>query len=148
MNLMSEVNIFYNYQEYHINKKNLKHYCQEILSYNKYNLYSVSLIFIDDEELKEMKNLYFKKNLYTDVIAFNLNNENETLDGELYLSIKTIEQNSKLYNASLEQEIKRVVAHGILHLIGYEDNTDYNKQKMTKQEDKLIELFKDIKLIC
>ena len=95
-----------------------------------------------------MKNKYFKKNVYTDVIAFNLNEDNEELDGELYLSLKTIENNATLYNDSLENEIKRVVAHGLLHLIGYEDNNIARKKEMTKIEDNCIKLFKHINLIC
>ena len=145
---MNEINIFYNHSECPVNKKNLKNYCEGVLNYNKYDFYSVSLIFVTQKELKEMKNIYFKKNVYTDVIAFNLNDRDENLEGELYLSINTIEKNAKLYSTSLEQEIKRVVAHGLLHLIGYKDDTDYEKKKMTKTEDKFIELFKDIKLTC
>ena len=131
-----------------INKKNLKIYCKDVLNYNGYNSYSISLIFVEQDELKEMKNKYFKKNVYTDVIAFNLNENNEELDGELYLSFKTIENNATLYNDSLENEIKRVVAHGLLHLIGYKDDNDSSKKEMTKNENYCIELFKDIAIIC
>ena len=95
-----------------------------------------------------MKKEYFKKNVYTDVIAFNLNEDNEELDGELYLSFETIKNNAALYNQSLENEIKRVVAHGLLHLIGYEDNNSARKKEMTKIEDNCIKLFKHITLIC
>ena len=144
---MNEINILNNHSEHSINKKNLKIYCKDVLNYNGYNSYSISLIFVEQDELKEMKNKYFKKNVYTDVIAFNLNEDNEDLDGELYLSLKTIENNATLYNDSLENEIKRVVAHGLLHLIGYEDDTEDRKKTMTKNEDEFIELFKDIILI-
>ena len=145
---MKEINILNNHSEHSINKKNLKIYCKDVLNYNGYNSYSISLIFVEQDELKEMKNKYFKKNVYTDVIAFNLNEDNEELDGELYLSLKTIENNATLYNDSLENEIKRVVAHGLLHLIGYEDNNIARKKEMTKIEDNCIKLFKHINLIC
>ena len=145
---MNEINILNNHSEHSINKKNLKIYCKDVLNYNGYNSYSISLIFVEQDELKEMKNKYFKKNVYTDVIAFNLNEDNEELDGELYLSLKTIENNATLYNDSLENEIKRVVAHGLLHLIGYEDNNIARKKEMTKIEDDCIKLFKHINLIC
>tara|TARA_B100001750_G_C15368131_1_gene525848 strand:- start:191 stop:628 length:438 start_codon:yes stop_codon:yes gene_type:complete len=145
---MNEINILNNHSEHSINKKNLKIYCKDVLNYNGYNSYSISLIFVEQDELKEMKNKYFKKNVYTDVIAFNLNEDNEELDGELYLSLKTIENNATLYNDSLENEIKRVVAHGLLHLIGYEDNNIARKKEMTKIEDNCIKLFKHINLIC
>ena len=145
---MIEIDILKNHSENSINSNNLKIYCEEVLNYKGYKSCSVSLIFINEEELKEMKNKYFQQNLYTDVIAFNLNNENEDLEGELYLSIKIIEHNAKLYNVSLEDEIKRVVAHGILHLIGYEDDTESSKREMTQNENSCIKLFKDISLVC
>ena len=145
---MIEIDILKNHSENSINSNNLKIYCEEVLNYKGYKSCSVSLIFINEEELKEMKNKYFQQNLYTDIIAFNLNNKNEDLEGELYLSIEIIEHNAKLYNVSLEDEIKRVVAHGILHLIGYEDDTESSKREMTQNENSCIKLFKDISLVC
>ena len=145
---MIEIDIAKNNSDNVINSKNLKTYCKEVLNYKGYKSYSVSLIFVNEEELKEMKNTYFQQNLYTDVIAFNLNNENEDLEGELYLSIEIIGHNAKLYNVSLDDEIKRVVAHGILHLIGYDDNNDSSKRQMTENEDSCIKLFKNISIVC
>ena len=145
---MTEIDIVKNNSENPINSKNLKTYCREVLNYKGCESYLVSLIFINEEELKKMKNKYFQQNLYTDVIAFNLNDKNEDLEGELYLSIKIIENNAKLYNVSLDDEIKRVVAHGILHLIGYDDDNEFNKREMTQNENSCIKLFKDISLVC
>ncbi|MAX09574.1 MAG: rRNA maturation RNase YbeY [Candidatus Marinimicrobia bacterium] len=145
---MIEVDIVKNNSDNAINSKNLKTYCKEVLNYKGYKSYSVSLIFVNEEKLKEMKNTYFQQNLYTDVIAFNLNNENEDLEGELYLSIEIIGHNAKLYNVSLDDEIKRVVAHGILHLIGYDDDNDSSKRQMTENEDSCIKLFKNISIVC
>ena len=145
---MNEIDIIKNHSENFINTQNLKVYCKEVLNYKGYKSYSISLIFTNEEELKKMKNQYFQQDLYTDVIAFNLNDKGEDLEGELYLSIKIIEHNAKLYNASLENELKRVVAHGLLHLIGYKDDNDSSKKEMTKNENICIELFKDIALIC
>ena len=146
---MNEINILYNHTfEHTINKKSLKDYCKKILNYNDYNSSLVSLIFIDQEELREMKKLYFKEDAYTDVIAFNFNSHEEDLEGELYLSIQIIENNAINYSVTLESEIKRVVAHGLLHLIGYKDNRDQDKIKMTKMENICIQLFNDINILC
>jgi len=145
---MIEIDIARNNSDNVINSKNLKTYCKEVLNYKGYKSYSVSLIFVNEEKLREMKNTYFQQNLYTDVIAFNLNNENEDLEGELYLSIEIIGHNAKLYNVSLDDEIKRVVAHGILHLIGYDDDNDSSKRQMTENEDSCIKLFKNISIVC
>ena len=146
---MNEINISYNHNfEFPLVKKNLKDYCRKVLDHNNYKSSLISLIFIDQEELREMKKLYFKEDAYTDVIAFNFNKNEEDLEGELYLSLQMIENNASNYSVTLESEIKRVVAHGLLHLIGYRDDNDRNKAKMTKMEDIYIQLFHDIKILC
>ena len=146
---MNEINISYNHNfEFPLVKKNLKDYCRKVLDHNNYKSSLISLIFIDQEELREMKKLYFKEDAYTDVIAFNFNKNEEDLEGELYLSLQMIENNASNYSVTLESEIKRVVAHGLLHLIGYRDDNDRDKAKMTKMEDICIQLFYDIKILC
>jgi len=146
---MNEINIIYNHTFQHsINKKNLKNYCKKVLKYNSYESYQVSLIFIDHDQLREMKKEYFKQDLYTDVIAFNLSTIEEDLEGEIYLSIHMIENNANDYSVSLENELKRVVAHGLLHLVGYKDERDQDKLKMTKMENTCMQLFNNIDIIC
>ena len=146
---MNEINISYNHNfKFPLVKKNLKDYCRKVLDHNNYKSSLISLIFIDQEELREMKKLYFKEDAYTDVIAFNFNKNEEDLEGELYLSLQMIENNASNYSVTLESEIKRVVAHGLLHLIGYRDDNDRDKAKMTKMEDICIQLFYDIKILC
>ena len=145
---MNDINLFFNEVKYPLIKKNLKLFCKKILHYKGYSDYLISLIFIDEEELKDMKRKFFKQDFYTDVIVFNLNNKEEDLDGEIYLSFSIIKDNAKLYNTELENEVKRVVAHGLLHLMGSEDNTKSKKEEMTKSEDLFIKLFNDIQLTC
>ena len=77
---MNEINISYNHNfEFPLVKKNLKDYCRKVLDHNNYKSSLISLIFIDQEELREMKKLYFKEDAYTDVIAFNFNKNEDTL---------------------------------------------------------------------
>ena len=95
-----------------------------------------------------MKKEYFKQDLYTDVIAFNLNSVEEDLEGEIYLSIHMIENNANDYSVTLENELKRVVAHGLLHLVGYKDERDQDKVKMIKMENTCMQLFNNIDIIC
>ena len=144
---MNEINIFYEHSKLPIIEKNLKLLCEGIFNYKQYVSYNISIIFINDEKLKDMKKQYFNQNLYTDVIAFNLNDESEDLEGEVYLSFDAIKINSKLYKTNLNNEIKRVITHGILHLMGHKDSTMVEKNKMTQLEDFFINYFNDIKLL-
>ena len=102
---------------------------------------SLTVIIEDDEFLKELKKKYFNQDIYTDVITFNLEDKNDPIDGELYISLPRVIDNSKIYNSDLSQEFKRVMIHGILHLFGYEDITLNQKKEMTSLEDKYINFF-------
>mgnify|MGYP001484678835 CR=1 FL=1 len=84
--------------------------------------------------------------MYTDVIAFNLSDDNQ-LEGEIYISFDAVKINSDLYDTNVNNELQRIVIHGTLHLIGYEDNTKEKKDEMTKMEDFFIENFNQFNLV-
>ena len=132
---MNEVSIFYDHPTPPIIENNLKSLCREVLISEGFERYSLSIIFVDDEKLKKMKKKYFNQDLYTDVIAFNLSDDKSKLDGEIYISFDAIKINSELYKTNINNELQRIVVHGILHLMGYEDNTKDKKEEMTKTED-------------
>ena len=144
---MNEVSIFYDHSTPSIIENNLKSLCREVLVSEGFEKYSLSIIFVDDEKLKKMKKKYFNQDLYTDVIAFNLNEIDEDLDGEIYISFDAIKINSDLYKTNINNELQRIVIHGTLHLIGYEDNTKEKKDEMTKMEDFFINHFADFNLL-
>ena len=137
---MNEVSIFYDHPTPPIIENNLKSLCREVLISEGFERYSLSIIFVDDEKLKKMKKKYFNQDLYTDVIAFNLSDDKSKLDGEIYISFDAIKINSELYKTNINNELQRIVVHGILHLMGYEDNTKDKKEEMTKTEDFFIKL--------
>lgn len=95
----------------------------------------VNVIFMGQDELRALKNEYFGLDVYTDVIAFNLNDSSEGIEGEIYISITQINQNANLYKTDAQTELYRVLIHGCLHLCEYEDNTDELKRIMTSKED-------------
>ena len=146
---MNEVKIFFNNSfEININKCNLKKFSSNVFNLNNFFEFNLSIIFVEKAFLRNMKKKYFKKDLFTDIIAFNLNEKNESTDGEIYLSLEIISENARSYGVQLEQEIKRVVCHGILHLIGYNDDTIEKKNEMSLIENESLKLFIDISIIC
>ena len=144
---MNEVSIFYDHPTPPIIENNLKSLCREVLISEGFEKYSLSIIFIDDEKLKKMKKKYFNQDLYTDVIAFNLSDDKSKLDGEIYISFDAIKINSELYKTNINNELQRIVVHGILHLMGYEDNTKDKKEEMTKTEDFFLLNFQQFNLL-
>jgi len=108
--------------------------------FNDYNITDVnlSIILSNKNLLNKLKKDYFNLDQYTDVIVFNLENENEPIDGEIYLSIDDVLFNSKKYLKTFDNELKRVVIHGVLHLLGFEDSNENKKKEMTELEEKYI----------
>ena len=108
---------------------------------NEKKLYqSISIILEDDDFLKNLKNQYFNQDMYTDVISFNLEDSGQPIDGEIYISLPRVNDNSSSYSNNLNIEFKRIIIHGLLHLVGYDDRTDKEKEKMTNLENQYIKL--------
>ena len=96
----------------------------------------VLFVFALDELLADLKNQYFHKNHFTDVIAFRLNEYNETfIEGEVYISLPRAKENAKKFDQPYNKEIARLIIHGSLHLLGYKDSSKKDKIEMTKKED-------------
>ena len=100
----------------------------------------LSIILSDKFFLNKLKKDYFNQDYFTDVIAFNLEEKNNPIDGEVYISIDDVLENSIEYKVNFNVEFKRILIHGILHLLGYIDDTSDKKKLMTDQENKYIKL--------
>ena len=112
--------------------------------------YDISLVFVSDEYLSDLKKKYFEMNHYTDVIAFRLNEYGEPfIEGEVYISLPRAKENAKIFDEPYSREVSRLIIHGCLHLIGLKDKTHTEKENMTNNEDAILKvinwagLFKD-----
>jgi probable rRNA maturation factor len=94
----------------------------------------LNFILTDDETVRTINIKYLKHNWYTDVISFNYN-EPEGVNGEIYISIDTVRRNAKEFKVKTDNEMLRVIIHGVLHLCGYEDGTVEKKEQMHSRED-------------
>ena len=108
---------------------------------------TITVILGQDELLRSLKKQFFKKNQYTDVIAFRLNNyEEKVVEGEVYISLPRARENAKTFGEPFEREISRLLIHGVLHLLGYEDDTKKSKMVMTSLENKYLKMVQWKKL--
>ena len=110
-----------------------------VLSKFGYKSGLVNIIVLDDESLRKMKKKYFEEDVYTDVITFNLNED--PFEGEIYISYHRVRENALLFSKNFENEFKRVLIHGLLHLCGLEDYDVDMKAKMTEMENLFIHKF-------
>jgi probable rRNA maturation factor len=105
---------------------------------------SLTYIFCSDEYLLQINNEFLKHNTYTDIVTFDLSETEHDLIGEMYISTDRIAENAEKFGASYQQELHRVIFHGALHLCGFGDKKEADKQEMRKQEDKCLKrYFKD-----
>ena len=112
---------------------------------SKYAKISISIIIVNDEYLRNLKIKYFNMDIFTDIITFNLSDNDKDLDAELYISWDRVKENAKKYNELINDEMKRVIIHGCLHLVGFNDFSKEEKKYMReKEQDYMNNLNEDI----
>ena len=97
-------------------------------------------LFVDDNEILEMNKKFLKHDYYTDVITFG-ELKDKKISGDIAISIERVLDNSKTYGVEFEDELKRVMVHGLLHIMGYNDKASSDKTVMSKKEKKAIKMF-------
>ena len=98
----------------------------------------INIVFKNDEDLRQMNAEYLGHDYYTDIISFCYSEEN-VLSGDIFISIERVNENAIEFGMEKENELLRVIIHGILHLIGYKDRTDSEKREMRILEEKSLE---------
>jgi len=126
------------------NRTGLKAFIARMFEMEKCKAGQINFIFCSDEFLLEINKTYLQHDYYTDIITFNLSAEGSSfIDGEVYISIDTITDNALRFSNSVSKELHRVMFHGILHLIGYDDSSQRLQTIMTDKEDFYLQLYFD-----
>lgn len=110
-----------------------------ILSENK-TLGEISYIFCNDEYLHNINMQYLNHDTLTDIISFDYT-EGDVISGDIFVSIERVKDNAIDFKVTFEEELKRVLAHGVLHYCGYKDKTDVDAALMRTKENEKIKLF-------
>ena len=99
----------------------------------------ISIIFCSDPYILDVNLRYLQHDYYTDIITFDYC-EGDTLSGDLFISIDSVRENAELYGTGFADELNRVIVHGVLHLIGYDDHTDEEIAEMRAKENYYLSL--------
>jgi rRNA maturation RNase YbeY len=107
----------------------------------------ISIIFTSNQEIFEINRKFLNHHYYTDVITFPEVKKGK-LSGDIYISLEQVRINAQTYKTNFHDEVTRVIIHGVLHLIGFNDITDIEKKLMQKLEDHYLCRFKKFDLIA
>ena len=122
-------------------KKRIRLLISKLFIEERFSLKGLSIVFTSDEYLLELNKKFLNHNYYTDILTFDLLDEQKNVLGELYISIERTKENGKLNNCSHHLEILRVIIHGCLHLCGYKDHSKNLKNKIHKREDYYLQKY-------
>jgi probable rRNA maturation factor len=129
------IRVFYEEVKFRIKGwKEIKSLIGKVISEEKNISGDLNFILTNANHLLKINKEFLKHNYYTDVISFDNTGDSE-LAHEIYISIDTVKKNSINYNVSYKEELIRVMIHGVLHLCGYEDRSNDEKEKMRERED-------------
>ncbi|MCF0065734.1 rRNA maturation RNase YbeY [Dyadobacter chenwenxiniae] len=106
-----------------------------------YEIADLNYIFCDDEYLLEINKQYLDHDYFTDIITFDNSEEDNVIEGDIYISVDRVKENAATFEADFETEMRRVLIHGLLHLMGYDDTDEKLKAAMRAKEDQYLSLF-------
>tara|TARA_B110001454_G_scaffold118500_1_gene110641 strand:- start:758 stop:1186 length:429 start_codon:yes stop_codon:yes gene_type:complete len=106
-----------------------------------YSIGELSFVFCSDDYLRKLNIKHLNQNYFTDVITFDYSKE-MSLIGDVFISTERVKENAKLFNVSFNEELFRVIIHGVLHLCGFKDKTKEEKAEMRSKENDFLSLIK------
>lgn len=122
------------------NKTGIRKWLNQVISEEQKGPWYINFIFCNDEYLFELNKTYLKHQTFTDILTFPYEHETDEISGDVFISIDRVIENAAEFHQEFDQELKRVIVHGVLHLIGYSDEGK-NKKSMTAKEDYYLSKF-------
>ncbi len=124
-------------------KRIYKKWITDLITSKGFRVGSVSYIFCSEEEILRVNKLYLNHNYYTDIITFPYTEQNE-ISADIFISIPTVKYNAEKFSQTFTQELNRVMIHGVLHLIGYNDLTDEEMTEMREAENRSLDILNSL----
>lgn len=122
------------------NEAAFENWISRVIASESKELGEISYIFCDDEYLHKINVAYLNHDDLTDIISFDYS-EGKILQGDIFISIERVKDNAHDFNVSFEEELKRVMIHGVLHYCGYKDKSEADEKIMRSKEDEKVTMF-------
>lgn len=126
-----------------INQEKLCLWIQNVTKKENKEVGEINYIFCSDNYILDVNKKYLNHDYFTDIISFDYSEE-KVISGDLFISLDTIKDNADYYNVNYDNELNRVIIHGVLHLLKYNDKTDIEQDLMTKMENESLALLAKI----
>ncbi len=126
-----------------IRKRDISRWIKAVAASYGRKVGEIGYMFVNDEKMLEVNNEYLGHDYYTDIITFDYD-EGDVLNGDLVISLDTVRTNAELFHKSYEDELNRVIIHGILHLCGINDKGPGEREIMEANENKALALLKEM----
>ncbi|MBW2961551.1 rRNA maturation RNase YbeY [Mesonia aestuariivivens] len=132
---------FFNENNFELeNKPTYENWLRKVLISEEKKEGDINYIFCDDEYLHDINVKYLNHDDYTDIISFD-NTVGNILHGDIFISTERVAENALKFKVSFDEELKRVIAHGLLHFCGYKDKSEEDAQLMRAKENEKIKMF-------
>jgi probable rRNA maturation factor len=122
-------------------KNKFKSWLKKVADKEGFSINNLNYIFCSDEYLHKINLEYLDHDTYTDIITFDNSELESIIEGDIFISIERVQENSQTLKTVFEEEVKRVVVHGLLHLCGYDDHSPEDKAEMRRLESEYILVF-------
>lgn len=121
-------------------KIDIRKWMHFVIKMHSKNLGEINFILSSDDYILKINQDFLSHNYFTDIITFNYN-EGISLSGDIFISIDTVRKNAEIYKVSFENELLRVMIHGILHLIGFDDRSMVDRDVMRNEENRCLDIY-------
>ncbi len=122
-------------------KNIFKAWLKKVAEKEGFKVKNLNYIFCSDNYLHKINMEYLDHDTYTDIITFDNSEDELIIEGDIFISIERVTENSQTLNTVFNDELKRVIVHGLLHLCGYDDHTPEDKTEMRRLESEYISIF-------
>lgn len=141
----TQIEILSNYPDVRIKEKPAKELVSHVLKDEHLPAREINVILVDDDYLKQLHRDFLHNDTYTDVITFELSEPHMIeVEGEIYISVDRAKIHAREYQVSFREEIGRLIIHGMLHLKGYDDQTEEERERMREKEDFYLQRYREL----